>query len=323
MVMTLQRPETFAFVAEAECRSLYSYCGLKNQGATCYMNSMLQQIFMIPSFKYLLLSADDNKEEDLKSDSVETSLYYGKEFDDNLLHQYQNAMGFLELTERPSYNALGLCYAMKDYSGNPTNCSLQQDCHEFVNLSFDRLENMLKETTQKYLVADIFSAKQCTHILCSGCKHVKTKIEDYYILSLPVKNLKNLSESFDAYTGGEIISDFRCDHCDQKVDINKKSSFAEMPNILMIHLQKIVLNFNTFQNEKIADRFEFPTYLNIKDYSVKNMTEKYNIVDPEIEDYIKNEDESNFEYRLIGVIIHQGIADAGHYYSLICTDTKK
>jgi len=316
MVHCIERPDSFAHVSEGESRSLYSYCGLKNQGATCYMNSMIQQLFMIPSFKYLLLSVDDHKDKNFQTVDDDKSLYHGKMIDDNLLHQFQNTFGFLELSERLSHNALGLCFAMKDYDGKPTNCSLQQDSHEFFNLAFDRLEQLLKPTAQRHIISDVFSAKQCTHMACSNCQHVKQRTEDYYILSVPVKKFNNLEESFNAYTDGEVISDFKCDNCDQKVDITKRCSFIDMPNILMIHLQKIVFNFDTLLNEKIADRFEFPTYLNMENYSVSKIAEKYNINDPDVE-LIRASRDQNFEYRLVGVIIHQGVAEAGHYYSLI------
>jgi len=320
MVSMIERPESFAHVSETESRSLYSYCGLKNLGATCYMNSMLQQLYMIPSFKYLLMSVTDGKDEELGTVELENSVYHNKMFDDNLLHQFQNTMAFLELGERPHHNAIGLCFAMKDYSGSPTNCSLQQDSHEFVNLSFDRLENMLKPTVQRHIISDTFSAKQCIHMTCSNCNHVKSVIEDYYILSVPVKNLNNLEDSLNAYTDGEVISDFRCDNCEQKVDISRRSSFVDMPNILMVHLQKIVFNFDTMMNEKIADRFEFPTYLDMENYTINKIAEKYGINDPDLYKYAENENKS-FDYRLVGVIIHQGVAEAGHYYSLICTDS--
>lgn len=241
--------------------------------------------------------------------------------DDNLLHQFQNTMGFLELSERPHFNAIGLWFSMKDYDGRPTNCSLQQDSHEFVNIAFERLENMLKPTPQKHIVTDIFSAKQCTHMTCSNCNFTKQRIEDYYILSVPVKKMNNLEESLNAYTDGEIISDFKWDNWNQKVDITKRCSFVDMPNILMVHLQKIVFNFDTLMNEKIADRFEFPTYLNMENYTISKICEKYNIVCDEGSE-IHSSYNQNFEYRLVGVIIHQGVAEAGHYYSLICSDSK-
>ena len=321
MVSHLERPENFSTKPDNEGRSFYSFSGLRNQGATCYMNSMIQQLFMIPTFKYLFLSINDGIDEDLGTLEDEKSVYHNKMMDDNLLHQLQNTFSFLELSERPFYNALGLCFSMKDYSGAPTNCSLQQDSQEFLNLCFDRLENMIKPTPQHYIIRDIFSAKQCTHMTCSQCGFVKQRIEDFYILSLPVKGFKTLEDSFNAFTDGEVINDFTCDNCEQKVDIKKNCSFVDMPNILMIHLQKTFFNMDTFMNEKLSDRYEFPTYLNMDKFTINNVAKKHGINDPDLYKYSENEDK-NFEYRLIGVIIHQGVADGGHYYSLICTDTK-
>jgi len=42
--------------------SIVGFVGLKNGGATCYMNSVLQQMFMIPGVADALLSVDEPEE---------------------------------------------------------------------------------------------------------------------------------------------------------------------------------------------------------------------------------------------------------------------
>jgi ubiquitin carboxyl-terminal hydrolase 34 len=95
---------------------------------------------------------------------------------------------------------------------------------------------------------------------------VKTQIEQFYALTVPVKGYANLNESLEAYTSGEIIDGYHCDNCNQKVQIAKKSSIAKSPNYLMLHLQKIVFDMETFMNTKLSDKYEFPFYFDIKKF---------------------------------------------------------
>jgi ubiquitin C-terminal hydrolase len=44
-----------------EGRSDTGHVGLKNLGCICYMNAMVQQFFMTPTFRFALLMADDKK----------------------------------------------------------------------------------------------------------------------------------------------------------------------------------------------------------------------------------------------------------------------
>jgi ubiquitin carboxyl-terminal hydrolase 34 len=119
------------------------------------MNSMLQQFFMIPAFRYNLLCVDDKVPLDLQE-------YKGLKIDDNVLHQLQKLMAHLELSERTEYNPLEFCFAFKDLDGNPTNTGEQKDAQEFLNLSFDRIENLLRGTTRKYLLQSVFGGQTCS-----------------------------------------------------------------------------------------------------------------------------------------------------------------
>ncbi len=52
-------PRSFNYKPHSEGRSSYGFVGIRNLGATCYMNSLLQQFFLTKVFRYCLLSADD------------------------------------------------------------------------------------------------------------------------------------------------------------------------------------------------------------------------------------------------------------------------
>jgi len=41
-------------------RSLTGFVGLKNIGCICYMNSIMQQLFMIPTFRKAILEVEDS-----------------------------------------------------------------------------------------------------------------------------------------------------------------------------------------------------------------------------------------------------------------------
>jgi ubiquitin carboxyl-terminal hydrolase 34 len=66
---------------------------------------------------------------------------------DHLLLQFQRLFGRLELSQRPAVDATSICYAFKQFDGTPTNIGVQQDCSEFLNIFFQRIEEQLKNTS--------------------------------------------------------------------------------------------------------------------------------------------------------------------------------
>lgn len=87
-------------------RSLTGFVGLKNIGCICYMNSIMQQLFMIPTFKKSIMEVDDSN--------------YGKEpNDENVLYQLKMIFGGLMEIEKQYYNPKKFCGAFKDIDGSP------------------------------------------------------------------------------------------------------------------------------------------------------------------------------------------------------------
>ena len=151
-----------------------------------------------------------------------------------------------------------------------------------------------------------------------SCGNTRNLPEDFYALSLEVKNKQNVDESLKSLMDGELISDYKCDACNQAVDLKKRSLLGKMPNVLILHLKRFDFDFNTFQNEKVNSRFEFPSVLDVNKYSFKKHNEQTNDTyeDERLNELLTQQDD-DFIYRLVGVNIHRGSAGHGHYWSLI------
>ena len=63
---------------------------------------------------------------------------------------------------------------------------------------------------------------------------------------------------------GEKIDDYNCSACNQKVVIEKRGCIRSLPNTLIVHLNRIVFDFDTMRNVKLNDKLEFPNELNVK-----------------------------------------------------------
>lgn len=54
-----RRLDDWTITVQDKMKSTTGYVGLKNLGCICYMNSFMQQLFMIPQFRTAITSADD------------------------------------------------------------------------------------------------------------------------------------------------------------------------------------------------------------------------------------------------------------------------
>ncbi|KAM3147423.1 hypothetical protein pb186bvf_000230 [Paramecium bursaria] len=132
----------FQYKPTAEVKHFSGYAGIRNLGNICYMNAMLQQFFMTQEFRYGFLRVDDGKQIDVQQ-------YKDKDkeirLDDNLIHQFQRLLAYLELSDRRDYAPYQFCYSYKDYEGKPINIGLQQDTQEFINHFIELLEKGLQD----------------------------------------------------------------------------------------------------------------------------------------------------------------------------------
>ncbi|KAF9939593.1 hypothetical protein BGZ65_010060 [Modicella reniformis] len=293
-------------IKKASC----GFVGLQNLGATCYVNSIIQQFYMNREFRHGILDAPVDQADPGKHDT--------------LLYQLQVLFGNLQKSIKRSYNAHGFCYAYKDWDGNPMNVAVQMDVDEFFNILFDRLENSVKSTPQEQLFKQQYGGKLVQQIKSKDCEHISEREDSFFSIQCEVKNKKTLEESLQLYVQGEILdgdNKYKCSSCDKHVDAIKRACIKELPQNLILHLKRFDYDMDTMRRIKINDRFEFPTRLDMEPYTLDYLTRKEqaqegNSASPTA--YIGGQDNSAaFQYNLVGVLVHTGTADSGHYYSYI------
>ena len=264
------------------------FAGINNLGAICYMNSILQQFFMIKQLRQEILKIpNENK---------------------NLLYELQKMFGFLALTKRESYNPKTFIEKFKDIDGNPTNPFVQCDAQEFLSRFIEQIEEELKFTPYRHLLYNYLGGETCSILKCtnSECDKVSKRYEKLYYLSLDIKKCSSLRECLRKCIQEEVIEDYKCDKCNQKVTHKKNILLSSLPNILIIHLQRIAFNYETFEMEKLNSLVSFEQNISLKDYCMETEGKK----------------DEEYKYKLVGIVVHVGNAQGGHYYSYINAESK-
>jgi len=327
-------PRFWAFEAKTEEKSETGYVGLKNLGCICYINACLQQLFMIPKLRANVLAVDTDKEEDKK---------------ESLLYQFQYLMAALQETEKQYYNPFDFCYSFKDFDGNPTNVSIQDDAGGFMTRLVDSIHEKLKGGPYAHAFADVMGGAFSHELIGKGCPHYKEREEEFFAVTLPVENKKNIHESLQSFVQGEMLEGdnaFRCGQCNKKVDTLKRTCLKRLPPTMAFILKRFNLDYTTFQTTKLNDRLEFPETLNLKPYCKEslglpprdpasptasppadadsNSNDGTDSSDGKAAEDGKAEQteeeqrpDSYYEYELRGMVVHTGGASHGHYYSFI------
>ena len=90
---------------------------------------------------------------------------------------------------------------------------VQCDSQEFLHFFFDRMEDVLRPTSQKYLLQDVFRGTYVSQMVCQSCGKTKNDLNTEYTLSVQVENTQDLYSSLNKIVEGETIEDFTCDSC--------------------------------------------------------------------------------------------------------------
>lgn len=284
-----------------ESRSECGFVGLSNLGATCYLASCMQHLFMLTDVRNCILTT--HLPSVIKHEPI--------------LREMQKMFLFLQESERKSYNPKSFCkvYTMDH---QPLNICEQKDMTEFFTDVISKLEEMTIDL--KDMMKRNFSGLQSNNVVSLDCPHISQTTEEFYTLRCQVADMRDLYESLNELTVKDTLEGdnmYNCSKCGKKVRAEKRACIKKLPKILAFNTMRYTFNMITMTKEKVNTYFSFPLTLDMAPYLEKNLL----VITDEHDGQLKSEegesDSKSTKYELIGVTVHTGTADGGHYYSFI------
>ncbi|XP_024545435.1 ubiquitin carboxyl-terminal hydrolase 13 isoform X1 [Selaginella moellendorffii] len=263
------------------------FVGLKNQGATCYMNSLLQTLYHLPFFRKAVYHMPTT-EHDVPSSSIPLalqSLFYKIQYSDT-------SVATKDLT--------------RSFGWDTYDSFMQHDVQELNRVLCEKLEDKMKSTAVEGTIQQLFEGHHMNYIECINVDYKSTRKESFYDLQLDVKGCKDVYASFDKYVEVEKLEGDNKYHAEQHglQDARKGVLFVDFPPVLQLQLKRFEYDFVRDTMVKINDRYEFPLQLDLDRENGKYLS-------PDADRGVRN------LYSLHSVLVHSGGVHGGHYYAFI------
>ncbi|XP_070698242.1 ubiquitin carboxyl-terminal hydrolase 40 isoform X2 [Pempheris klunzingeri] len=270
-------------------------CGIKNQGGTCYLNSLLQTLLFTPEFREELFSLgpeelgclEDKEKPGAKVRVIPLELQ--KLFSSLLLVDQQSA-STADLTDSFGWN-----------SSEGTN---QHDVQELNRILFSALEHSLVGTSGSTFIHRLYHGTIVNSIVCKECGNVSQRQEDFLDLTVCVCGVSSLEEAlWNMFVEEELFEGnnlYRCAQCDRLVTAAKSAKLKKLPPFMTMSLLRFSFDFAKCERYKETGRYSFPFTINLRPFCEQTDGE-----------------DSDYSYELFSVIIHKGGCYGGHYHVYI------
>ncbi|XP_048054278.1 ubiquitin carboxyl-terminal hydrolase 47-like isoform X2 [Megalobrama amblycephala] len=215
-----------------------SYRGLNSQGATSYLNAILQVLFMTRSFRERVMGASSDTNENLVSAL--------KKIFQELSNQYSGA---------PSVSTRGIITSL-----GIQNVNEQQDAVEYFQDILEKVDSTLAEDFS----GTLRNIRKCSH------HHVSHDDSPFKSLQIPVITRDGqfkLEDGLNKYFESTILDEdaqMYCNDCDEKRDTTLSIEIHEYPEILPLHLKRFEYDYRVRGFVKNDCPMDVPLHLSLQ-----------------------------------------------------------
>ncbi|KAL6735927.1 hypothetical protein Aduo_006326 [Ancylostoma duodenale] len=312
----------------------HKYVGLINQAMTCYLNSLVQSLYMTPEFRNAIYKWEYRS-------SGKSSTNVGEREARSIPYQIQKLFLLLQTSDLASLETKDLTAS---FGWSSSEAYDQHDVQELCRLMFDALELKWKGTQNEKLIQTLYRGKMQDFVKCLKCGRENVRPDVFLDLPLAVKPFgaveafHSVEEALRAFITPELLdgsNQYFCESCNSKQDAHKGLRITEFPYLLTIQLKRFDFDYNTMHRIKLNDRMTFPDVLDLNPFvSSPSMCDdmlphgespgsaansEAFIVGQQLDrDHVnKLLKRGEYVYELFSVMVHQGSAAGGHYFAHI------
>lgn len=244
-----------------ESRPATGFVGLKNQGATCYLNSLIQVLYMTPEFRKMVYHYPCNYKDLVAIEQEELRRK-------DIMFQLQVLFAKLQYAQVSSISTRALTTS---FGWENEQVFIQHDLQELNRVLCEKIEDFMTFKMRKddYSVQKLYGGKLLNYIKCTNCNRISTRAEEFYDIQLSVKKMDSIQESLEEFTKTEVLDGenaYKCDKCNSKQKALKSLKIKSLPKILNFQLIRFEYDFERDIRVKINDDIKFPMRLEITPY---------------------------------------------------------
>eukprot|EP01012_Entosiphon_sulcatum_P020819 TRINITY_DN25687_c1_g1_i1.p1 TRINITY_DN25687_c1_g1~~TRINITY_DN25687_c1_g1_i1.p1 ORF type:complete len:729 (+),score=146.84 TRINITY_DN25687_c1_g1_i1:82-2187(+) len=274
-------------IAAYRAKGKAGYVGLRNQGSTCYMNSLLQTLFMTPEFRHALLGWE---------------LQPGPDTSKNIPLQLQQLFSRLQQSEHGAVETKALT---NSFGWTAADTFTQHDVQELNRVLFEAIQKYLERHKVEDFISRLYEGHMIDYIACQRCGGGRERLDTYQDIQVAVKGMPTVEAAIEAFSMPELLegdNQWRCDSCGQLSDAKKGLRLDTTPQIFTIQLRRFDFDMEKLERVKIYDGIHIPLVLDVT---------------PWIPAHRRAEDPEANLYDLFSVLLHRGSAHGGHYFAYI------